>query len=217
MTLSSRSLAGGLLLGCAATVQAQSSVELSIEGLLIPASCTPTLGIDTVDFGKLSKADLEPQAHTPLTHQHHALNIRCAQPTRFALRTYDNRQDSVHGKPGAVAPLGLGMTPDKQRLGAWHLELVSSGSSVDGKVAYFTLGDAEGSAWSPATATTTALHSTGPLLGLVDSAGVVSGPAPIRTALLRIQVSGHIAPADGLSLVDEVPLDGHATVELVYL
>lgn len=217
MISSSRWLAGAVLLSCGATALAQSSVELSIDGLLVPASCRPSLGIENVHFGKLSKADLASEAHTPLSLQRHALNILCAEPTRFALRAYDNRQDSVYGKPGAVAPMGLGMTPYNQRLGAWHLELVSSGSSIDGKLAYFSLGNADGSAWSPATAATTALHSTGPLLGLVEYAGVVSGPAPIRTALLHIQISGHIAPADGLSLVDAVPLDGHATVELVYL
>jgi hypothetical protein len=55
------------------------------------------------------------------------------------------------------------------------------------------------------------------LLGLVEQAGVASGPSPIRVALLRVQVSAHIAPTAGLTLTDEVPLDGHTTVELVYL
>jgi len=217
MNLSPRGLVSGLLLGSACSALAQSSIELSISGQIVPAACTPTLGVDDVHFGKLSVADLDPQSHTALARQYQVLNLACAQPTLFALKAHDNRQGSVYGKPGAVAPMGLGMTPGNEKLGAWHLELVSMGSSIDGKVVYFTLGSADGSSWSPASAADAALHSTGPLLGLVEQAGVASGPSPIRIALLRVQVSGHIAPAAGLTLTDEVPLDGHTTVELVYL
>lgn len=217
MNLSPRWLVTGLLLAGVPAAHGQSSVELSISGLLVPASCTPSFGVEDVRFGKVSVADLDAGRHTSLGLQPNALNIFCAQPTLFALRAHDNRQDSVHGQPGTVAPMGLGLTPSREKLGAWHLELVSRGSSIDAKVVYFTLGGADGRSWSPASRADTPIHSTGPLLGLVDTHGVASGPSLVKTALLRIQVSGHIAPAAGLTLNDEVPLDGQATIELVYL
>lgn len=42
-------------------------------------------------------------------------------------------------------------------------------------------------------------------------------PIAVRALDAEIRLYTHIAPADGLTLTDEVPVDGHATVQVNYL
>jgi hypothetical protein len=200
---------------CAAL--AQSTVDLSITGSIVPVACTPEMTTNNMHFGKLSAADLHEQAHTALNTQYNGVSITCGDYTLFALRSQDNRSGTEHSKPGGIAPFGFGLTPADEKLGAYHLSLIAIGSSIDGRTVYFSTGSPDGQSWTRASMMDHALPNNGELLGLVDTAGVTSGPVPVKSALLRMELSGHIAPATGLTLTDEVPLDGEATLELVYL
>ncbi|WP_338134741.1 hypothetical protein [Pseudomonas synxantha] len=42
-------------------------------------------------------------------------------------------------------------------------------------------------------------------------------PVAVRQFHANLRLNTHIAPSDSLTLLDEVPVDGHATVQLMYL
>lgn len=206
-----------LLTGAVPMAWAQSSVDLSVTGSIVPAACTPQLNTQAINFGRFSYRDLNVQEHTATGVQHHTLTIRCDAPAVYALRATDNRKGSAHGKPDLPAPLGMGLTPQGEKIGGFHLEVRAGGSNIDGKPVFFSVGSADAGSWSPSSSLPRPIHSDGDLLALVDGAGLVSGPSRIREAQLQLVASGHIAPALGLTLTEDVRFDGHATLELIYL
>ena len=111
----------------------------------------------------------------------------------------------------------MGRTAANEQIGAYHLDVDPERSAIDGRRVFLSLGDRTGNLWSTSTAQPMALPTSGSLLGLVDRAGVDTGAVAVKVAQLGIRAHGLIAPARGLTLTDAVPLDGHVTVELVYL
>lgn len=216
MQPTSRTLAAVLALGFAAPAFCASTVDIQVTGMLIPSACTPILSVGTLHFGTVSSADLHPERHTALIEHAPTLTIQCGTPTLYGLRLVDNRAGSAYDS-GHAGPLGMGYTAADEPIGAYHLEVDPARSTIDGRRAFLSLGDRTGSLWSTSTAQPTALPTDGSLLGLVDRVGVDTGAVVAQVAQLGIRAHGVIAPARTLTLTDVVPLDGHVTLELVYL
>lgn len=197
---------------------AASTVDLTVSGTIVPASCTPTLGSTNVHFGKHSVSDLKGDEHTWLgrTEIESTLTVNCAAATLYALRGIDNRSGSVDHN-GYEGPFGLGMTANGEKLGAHYVTLFPALSTIDGKAAFATLGNVAGTTWSGSSSAFTALRNNGNLVGFTDVAGLTTGPIPIQDAVLTIHHVAFIAPTAGLTLTDEVTLDGSTTIEVVYL
>lgn len=212
-------LLGSLLLMAASPLAlAASSVDLAVTGTLVPASCRPTLSHAHINFGKVSSADLDQQQHTAMKPHRQLLTIECAGSTAFGIRAIDNRDGSAHGPAGMNAPLGVGTTQAGEPIGAYSLVVQSAGSSLDaGKPVFLSVRNAAGTQWSPSSTADVAIHTNGELIGLVDRAGVSTGPSLVTRASLSILADAHVAPASGLTLNDEVDFDGHTVLELVYL
>ena len=185
---------------------AASNTDLAIKGSITPSACELLMSSGgVVDFGKMSAKTLNAEQFTSLPNQAMEFSVRCEGPTFFTLNTIDNRagssanHDSWHG---------LGMTPDGEKLGGAALalrELVA-----DGIPARPIVSEDGGMTWKAAVA-----------LNHVMLTAVAMGNelAPIAVKNLDAQLSlyTHIAPAERLTLIDEVPVDGHATVQLNYL
>lgn len=212
----SRILTAMLALGLAMPAVCASTADIRVTGTLVPSACTPTLRISTLHFDTVSSADLHPERPTALTEHTPTLNIQCGTPTLYGLRVVDNRAGSAYDS-GHDGRLGMGHTAADEQIGAYHLEVDPARSTIDGRRAFLSLGDRSGSLWSTSTVQPMTLPTDGSLLGLVDRAGVNTGSVAAQMAQLGIRAHGLIAPARSLTLTDAVPLDGHVTVELVYL
>lgn len=212
----SRTLATVLALGFATPALCASTVDIQVTGKVVPSACTPVLSVNTLHFGTVSSADLQPERPTALTEHAPTLTVQCGAPTLYGLRLVDNRAGSAYDS-GLEGRLGMGRTAANEQIGAYHLDVDPERSAIDGRRVFLSLGDRTGNLWSTSTAQPMALPTSGSLLGLVDRAGVDTGAVAVKVAQLGIRAHGLIAPARGLTLTDAVPLDGHVTVELVYL
>ncbi|NMY98764.1 DUF1120 domain-containing protein [Pseudomonas proteolytica] len=206
MKLSSAVPLVALLYATASVALAASDTELAIKGSITPSACEPLVSSDgMVDFGKISAKQLNGSSYTSLPDERLLLNVHCDGPTFFTLNSIDNRSgssahhDMYHG---------LGMTPDGEKLGGTGFgfyELMADGVSRHSIVS--TDG---GVTWKPAAVIS-------PMSLTAVAAGHDWVPIAVQNLDAKLTLYTHIAPADGLTLIDEVPLDGHVTVQVNYL
>ncbi len=190
----------------APSVFAASTADMTLKGLIIPNACQPLISSGgIVDFGKMSAKQLNADQPTTLPGQHILLSVRCEGPTFFTLNTIDNRAGSSANHNDWH---GLGMTPEGEKLGgsAFHLHT----PMADGAPVHTITSTDGGATWQ---ANDMLSHS------MLTAVAMADGLVPIAVSSLdaEIRLHTHIAPASGLTLTDEVPVDGHATVQVKYL
>lgn len=196
-----------LLAACAPGVFAASSADLSVTGTITPSSCTPTLSNGgVVDHGKMTARDLAPAKPTSLAPGELRLEVHCEGETFFTLTTVDNRAGTSVINP---AFHGLGMTAEKEKLGSVAFSLFDP--VADGAGVNVITSRNGGANWS-----------VNPYLGheALTSFAAVGGPnTPIalRDLSARLRTFAIIVPSADLTLLDEVPIDGQATLQLKYL
>lgn len=200
-----------VLATCASGVCAASSVNLSVRGTITPSACTPLLGQDgQIDYGKIAARDLNPATFTRLPDTNLSVSVNCEAATLFAVKLTDNRAGS-----SASAPLGfgLGLINGNEKIGVFNVVLHTPLADNAPITQLQSLND--GQSWM--------VVSDGvalPALRLGAFGNASSGtwaPIPIQDLRVQMRVSTSIAPAQGLTLDREVPLDGSATLDLIYL
>lgn len=195
-----------LLMTCIPAAFAASSADLSVRGSITPASCVPSLsGGGIIDHGKLSARDLDPERPTALQTGTLVFEVNCEAATFYTLTTFDNRAGSSAFHPNSH---GLGMINDDQKLGSAAFGLFDP---VADQVPVKTiLSSNDGVSWRPSTYLGHA--------GLTAFAALndLSTPVAIKDLSARLTVFTTLVRANDLTLVDEIPIDGHATVQLKY-
>ncbi|OAE14234.1 hypothetical protein AZH11_02775 [Pseudomonas simiae] len=200
-------LAATLLIIGAGPVLAASNTDLSVSGIITPASCIPSLSDGgVVDHGKLSVKDLNADKPTSLQTGEMLLQVECQGPTFFTLTTVDSRNGSAALNP---AHHGLGMINEDQKLGNAAFGLFDP--VADSGPVQTILSRDGGATWAPsAYLGHTALTSFAPPSGPYT-------PMALQTLSARLLAFTTIAPASNLTLLDEVPIDGLAVMQLKYL
>jgi hypothetical protein len=202
-------LASALLLTGASTVFAASSVDLTVQGLITPSACTPSLSSGgVVDHGKVAAKDLSPDNWTPLGEHILQLNITCEAPTLLALQGVDNRGDS----PDAFNGYGLGLV-DGKKLGMYLLSL-DNATSGGAPISVLESSDS-GLTWRenvPGDAMPVAY-----LASFGDRSTGSWAPTPVQNVMSDMKVTTMLGPTAGMNLANEIPILGSATVELKYL
>lgn len=181
-----------------------------------PAACRPTLaGNANVNFGRIGVGELQRESVTTFSRQT-VLEVDCDAPTRFAIRAVDNRAGSVSDQLSAAAPtlFGIGRTAAGQALGGFTARL-GAGIGRDGSSAYPLLGDASAQTWRPDPAGL--LRNDGQPTSLGRQSTSAAAPGAWSGLSLPLTVELHLAPARGLDLRQETPIDGSATLEIIYL
>lgn len=196
-----------LLIACAPVAFAASSTDLSVTGTITPSACAPTLsngGI--VDHGKVSARDLDPLLPTRLPVGEMQLEVHCEGATFFTLTTEDNRAGSSAINPDFH---GLGTVNGDQKLGSVAFGVFEP--QADSQPVQTIMSRDGGNTWG---ASSYLGHA-----GLTSFAapGDSSSPIAIKDLSARLRAFTIIAPASELTLVDELPIDGHATLQLKYL
>ncbi|MCL6703637.1 DUF1120 domain-containing protein [Pseudomonas sp. T1.Ur] len=200
-------LGATLLISTSSLALAAGTAELAVVGSITPSACGVLISSGgMVDFGRMSSKTLNDDQPTPLPRQTLHLSVRCEGATFFTLSTIDNRagssahHDNWHG---------LGMTPSSEKIGGAYFGLhasVADGASVRTLVSWDNGGTWQlGNGLGPTT-----------LTAIETDPGTMQ-PGAVAEFDAEIGLYTHIAPAASLTLTDEVPVDGHATVQLKYL
>ena len=195
-----------LLLSESALVFAASATDLNVKGRITPSACQPSLtNGGAIDHGKLLAKDLNVETITVLPQHRLHLSIRCEGATLLTLTTVDNRAGS-----STVPNLhGLGLINGSEKLGylVFSLEDPVSDSGQMRPI----MSTNNGATWLPGSNLTYA--------ALVAVAGLNNPnnvPAAFTTLDATVAYYTYIAPANTLTLTHEVPIDGHATLQLKY-
>jgi hypothetical protein len=199
-------LGSTFLLAGASCAFAASSTDLTVTGIITPVACTPSLSNDgIVDNGKISAKDLNPTKNTLIGEHTLQLTVACSAPMKFALNPIDNRA----GTESARTWFGLGLTDANEKLG--FVSVYIAKTLADGQPASAIESEDDGRSWS---------RTSSPASGILLSVGATSDPrAPIavKEMTMDFEVQTIIAPANGLTLTDEVAMDGSVTFEMKYL
>lgn len=153
----------------------------------------------------MSAKELNTDQYTSLPVHTLDLSVVCEGLTFFTLNTIDN----LAGSSSSHASWhGLGLTPDGEKLGAAGFTLYNP--IADGVPARTITSQDGGATWQ-----SSSLLSNTVLTAV--AMGDTLTPIAARKLSAQIALRTHIAPASGLSLVDEVPMDGSATLQVKYL
>lgn len=204
-------LATALLLTSVSSAFAASSTDLTVTGTITPAACTPSLANGgVVHFEDIPAKDLSPTTHTRLEDKTLQLTVNCEASTQFAISFLDQRENTASEKGNRA--FGLGLTSANEKLGRYQLGFKNPVADTS----VTTL-------WSEDNGVTWARFLDSHVIGRMQwigfgnaTAGVWS-PDFLQTVTVDVTLDTAIAPANGLTLTDNVELDGSATLQIVYI
>ena len=158
------------------------------------------------EVGKIASKDLYPNQPTGLPSMTTPFTVTCEAATLMAIETQDNRAGSAYFDD--AQSLGLGLINGNQKLG--HMYLMLKSMLADGELAYGLHSSDGGLTWNSG-----AYFRNGGLASTYKAAPSV--PIPVQVLTATLQVDPAIAPARDLTLTNEVPIDGSATLTMRYL
>jgi hypothetical protein len=205
-----------LSLGLSPLAMAASTVDLNVNGLIIPGACTPTLHAGgLVDFGKVSQQDLNLTTGTRLPLKSLNLLISCNGAVRYALRMRDNRDGTAH--VNSEIYYGLGLDSSGNKVGVYSVSFDPTQTVADAvPQIHGTESTTGGAAWRTANRNPIDIGAKS-LLGFTDSEGSTAGPSAIQTLSSTLTLEAVINAKQNLDLSTDIPMDGSGTLEVVYL
>ncbi|MGR3888120.1 DUF1120 domain-containing protein [Pseudomonas sp. 1152_12] len=209
-------LTAGVWLTSLSAANAASTAELTVGGLITPMACTPVLSAGgLIDFGKISQKDLNQTTGTRLPLKSLTLTVSCNAPGRYALRMRDNRDGTAH--VNSEIYYGLGLDSAGNKLGVYSVSFDPKQTVADAlPVTYGTESTTGGLAWRTSNSNPIDIGSKS-LLGFTDVVGSTAGPSAIKNLTSTLTLEAVINAKQNLDLSVETPMDGSATLEVVYL
>lgn len=192
---------------------------------LLPSACDIALsGNGTIDFGQVAAQGLNASSPTTLAERTLVLTVSCDGPTRLAIGTRESRagtaaadMDEVVGAPSVYSVFGLGAVGGTN-LGGYGIRYAQP--TVDGKPGAMLFSAHLGSGWSPVWPGPHRAGYAYALDGVYYSWTQDDGymPGAFTTVTVPLKVTAAVIPRSGLpALSAGVPLEGIATVSLIYL
>lgn len=207
MCLTRTTLITAMVLIAANNAVAASSVDLTVKGLITPSACTPALSNGgKVDLGKIAAKDLKVNDYTNLGDYVLQLTVTCDAATLMAIEPKDNRSGSE--AMNAPSYFGLGLINGNEKVGS--LSMFLDAVTADGVTSRGTTSMDGGLTWERGSA-------LGPdrITSVADTTSYAPIPAQLFAADLTM--TPIIAPASGLTLTNEAPIDGSVTLTVRYL
>ncbi|MBV7572909.1 DUF1120 domain-containing protein [Pseudomonas sp. PDM32] len=197
-------------------IAAGRSRETTLRASFAPGACKPDLSNGgLVDFGRLSRNDLNPDKGTRLPPKSLSLQVNCDAPTHYALVMHDNRAGSA--TVNSEVYYGLGFDNGQNKIGLYSLNVDPADVSADHFTRlYRTDSTTAGAAWSPARSNPIPFGQKS-YLAFTDTAGSTAGPVAIQHLNTMVTVEAVIAPTTSLDLSTAAHLDGSGTIEVFYL
>ncbi|WP_145477666.1 DUF1120 domain-containing protein [Stenotrophomonas rhizophila] len=188
------------------------SADLSVTGRIFPGACTIELGGGGVaNLGSINTAALNADADTDLEPVAMSMAVQCESAVRIALQGTDNASDSA-AYPGLY---GLGMTSNDEKIGGAVISVQDV--QADGVTGYGTSSTDGGASWDVAGNDAVNAIETTSLRGFAKDQGVATGPAPTAALSGTLVVSARIQPTDTLTITGDTPINGNATLNVIYL
>ena len=202
-----KSLTAATLLLGSAHVLAASSVDLTVKGLITPSACTPTLSNGgAVDYGKIAAKDLKVDQQTFLDSQTVQFTVTCDAATLMAMEAKDNREGSDANND--EMEFGLGLINGTEKLGGMELRLLNP---VADSVPVATIGSYDGGVTWGTERNLMRNNLIAPAVAGVNT------PIPVQLWTADLNVMPFIAKTSGLTLTNEVAIDGSVTLTVRYL
>ena len=202
-----KSLTAATLLLGSAHVLAASSVDLTVKGLITPSACTPTLSNGgAVDYGKISAKDLKVDQQTFLDSQTVQFTVTCDAATLMAMEAKDNREGSDANND--EMEFGLGLINGTDKLGGMELRMLNP---VADSVPVATIGSYDGGVTWGTERNLMRNNLIAPAVAGVNT------PIPVQLWTADLNVMPFIAKTSGLTLTNEVAIDGSVTLTVRYL
>ncbi|WP_347402331.1 DUF1120 domain-containing protein [Pseudomonas sp. Marseille-Q1929] len=193
-----------------ATAQAASSIDLSVSGKITPSACEPSLSNGGVlELGKIPAKDLNLDQPTRLPDKRLQLTLTCQALTLVALKPSDNRAGSPFDSDNPLK-FGLGLINGDEKVGSLLLRLESI---IADDAAMQPIGSVGSSTWAP----TPILSPTFRTSFTLDRTTPDIVPDAIQRLTADVLIEPTIAPANTLTLTQEVPIDGSITLDINYL
>lgn len=200
-------------------VHAADTTELKVKGVIKPNACTPVFsGGGVVDYGVIPASSLTAGQYKTLDVKQIGLNINCDSPTKMAIKLTDNRASSavsgivsmVSANPEEKFNFGLGMVAGK-KVGGYALTMDTSTTADAKSVANIYITDRVSGTWAPNAGGLDAINY------FSFAQGGTTTPLAMKSLAIKINVQAVLNKPENLPLTQEVPLDGSATIEVIYL
>lgn len=198
---------GALLLAAAPLAFAQSTVDLTISGEIVPSACTPTLsGGGHIALGTFDLVSLDPVNSTLVTPRDITLSITCSGPVSLGYSIKDNRATSA---PIGLS-YGLGLDGAGNQIGGYHIRIASA--TADGSTAGLMSSADQGATWIE---DSYAFWDND--MNTWRAVGTGTAPAPTTTQVLELEVHPEIVGTDNLDFGSLIVIDGSSTFVMHYL
>ena len=186
---------------------AASNTPLKVTGFITPAACDINLSRGgLVDIGKKSVNDLHPTSNTLVDTTKIQLTMACSETMPFMLNPIDHRPNTA---AGAGDYFGVGLTPDNEKLGFFDIAITAS--TADNTTPVQAIGSSDGGAtWA---------RQDRIKLGNQSSVAATSDHATridVKDLTMDLEIDTYIAAANSLTIDNEIPIDGLATIEVWY-
>ncbi|MBV7566709.1 DUF1120 domain-containing protein [Pseudomonas sp. PDM27] len=185
---------------------AASNTPLTVTGSITPAACDINLSSGgIVDIGKRSVNDLHPTNNTLLNKTDMQLTMTCSESMLFMLNPIDHRPNTAAGLGDYF---GVGLTPDDEKLGFFDITIKESTADTT-KVQAIGSSDG-GTTWVKQDRIMKDKQSS--VAALSDHATRIA----VQDLTMDLEIHTYIAGTNYLTLDNEVPIDGLATIEVWY-
>ncbi|HDG1709180.1 TPA: DUF1120 domain-containing protein [Kluyvera ascorbata] len=216
----------------AAAHAADGTAVLKLTGTLSNQPCTPTLsGGGTVDFGTKHLDELSATATNQLGSKDLTLSIACTAPTKMGWTIADDRadtrakvtieggwtQDDVVFSSSTSMQFGAGKTAGGVNIGAYSVSLSNTASIADGVAKPITMGTGSDATtdWTAFSVGYDFVKGTNDITYTVSDDG--TAPIAFTDAVFPLRISLAVEKTDTLAITEETPIDGQATITMVYL
>ncbi|HEC5279253.1 TPA: DUF1120 domain-containing protein [Enterobacter cloacae] len=201
---------------------AESTAVLKVQGTLTNAACTISLSNGgVIDYGYIHLGELSATDNNKIGQKQIPATISCTAPTKVAFTIMDNKTTTnallpVDFDDGTLsnnyATLGIGTTSGDVKIGSYGLSITDS--IVDGKTVDTIKHNND---WA---ATKWSKYSHQRTDGFSEMSFATTGtlePLAFEQAAFNISSNLIIKDTTTLAITDDTPLDGQATMTLVYL
>ncbi|OEZ00665.1 MULTISPECIES: DUF1120 domain-containing protein [Stenotrophomonas] len=187
------------------------SADLSINGRIFPGACVVDLdGGGVADLGNIRLDSLQTDSATKLDQIDMNMTVACESAVRFAFSGVDNAGDSSTN----ANEYGLGVTAADEKIGSARLGMADV--IIDGASSHAMISGDNGETWQIILIPTGIHVPKGSLIGF-NTERVGTGPSAIKDMQATLQVQPTIAPTSGLTVTEDVAINGNATINLTYL
>lgn len=205
-------------------VFAAESMDLTVQGTIIPPSCDISLSDNgVVDFGNIFARDLSSTNFTSVGTAYVTVSLNCNGPTKVAILASDGRAGSVPTGIGSFlfwnqtdsSVFGTGIVDGKQ-IGGYIIHRSVPGTA-DGSDRTSIVSDNNGATWTGSTPESkNALTPTGRLHSWALQGKTVPGSFSTISQVYRVALALN-KKAQLPDLTDAIPIDGLATISVKYL